>query len=177
MRVLGRLVVAVVLLAAVLAGIGFLLPREVVVTRSVTVDAPPAAVYPLVASLRRFVEWSPWQAMDPGMTQTFEGPEAGVGARMTWASENPQVGAGTQEIVAVEPDARVDYRLSFDGMAESAASFVLRPEAAGTRVDWQMRADMGMNPVGRWFGLMMDRWVGADFERGLAALKSRAEGG
>jgi hypothetical protein len=36
---------------------------------------------------------------------------------------------------------------------------------------------MGVNPVGRWMGLMMDRWVGADYERGLANLKALVEGG
>lgn len=177
MRFVRRLLVGIVGVVVVLAVIGFLLPREVVVARAVTVGAPPSMVFPYVASPRRLAEWSPWQAMDPAMKQVFEGPEQGVGAKMTWDSANPQVGAGSQEIVAVEQDARVDYRLSFGGMPDAAVSFILVPDGAGTRVEWRMRADMGMNPVGRWFGLMMDRWVGADFDRGLAALRSKAGGG
>ena len=35
---------------------------------------------------------------------------------------------------------------------------------------------MGAGPVGRWFGLMMDRLIGLDYEKGLANLKTLAEG-
>jgi len=33
-----------------------------------------------------------------------------------------------------------------------------------------------MNPMGRWMGLMMDGWVGPDYETGLSNLKSLVEG-
>ena len=35
---------------------------------------------------------------------------------------------------------------------------------------------MGARPAGRWLGLMMDNWVGADYERGLSNLKALVEG-
>eukprot|EP01023_Acetabularia_acetabulum_P038207 TRINITY_DN36513_c1_g1_i1.p2 TRINITY_DN36513_c1_g1~~TRINITY_DN36513_c1_g1_i1.p2 ORF type:complete len:157 (-),score=35.49 TRINITY_DN36513_c1_g1_i1:16-486(-) len=34
---------------------------------------------------------------------------------------------------------------------------------------------MGSGPMGRWMGLMMDRWVGADYEQGLQNLKAVVE--
>ena len=34
---------------------------------------------------------------------------------------------------------------------------------------------LGMNPVMRWMGLMIDGPIGADYERGLARLKNVAE--
>ena len=34
---------------------------------------------------------------------------------------------------------------------------------------------MGLNPIGRLMGLMMDRWIGGDYEKGLAALKQVCE--
>src|SRR5262249_59033946 len=48
-------------------------------------------------------------------------------------------------------------------------------EAGGTQVVWGLDCDMGAGPVGRWFGLMMDKMVGKDFEEGLTNLKSVAE--
>ena len=39
-----------------------------------------------------------------------------------------------------------------------------------------MDTDMGKNPIGKFFGLMMDKMVGPDFERGLNNLKSLCEG-
>lgn len=176
MRIIGRLLGGLVLLAAILAVAAFALPRDVSITRSIRIEAPPQAVFPLVSNLKTFTTWSPWQAMDPGMTQTFEGPAEGVGARMTW--DSAEVGQGTQEIVAVTPNERVENSLTFSGMAPSTAVFSLEPAGEGTMVYWDLKADMGMNPVARWMGfLLLDRWVGADFETGLAKLKTLAEGG
>ena len=62
---LKRIVLAVIVLAIAAVGIAFVLPRFPVVTRSIDIAAPPAAIYPLVSDLRRFNEWSPWADIDP----------------------------------------------------------------------------------------------------------------
>jgi hypothetical protein len=110
------------------------------------------------------------------MQVTFEGPEAGVGNVMSWVSAKPEVGSGRQEITLSTPDARVESALDFGDMGTAQASFDLVPEGAGTRVTWGLVSDMGNNPIGRYMGLMLDRWVGADYEKGLAALKAKVEG-
>jgi uncharacterized protein YndB with AHSA1/START domain len=174
MRIVGRLILVLLAVIVLLAAISFLLPREVRVTRSVTIDAPPEAVFPHVNSLQRFVEWSPWQGYDPAMAQTFSGPEAGVGNRMEWTSEDERVGSGSQEITVSVPNERVETALDFGGMG-GTATLALAPVGAGTEVTWGLDSDMGMNPVGRFMGLMMDRWVGGDYERGLLQLKAQVE--
>ena len=88
-----------------------------------------------------------------------------------------QVGNGTQEITQSTPGVRVAISLVIGKMGPSVAVFDLTTEELGTRVEWSLTSDMGMNPVGRWMGLMMDRWVGPDFETGLAHLKAQAEKG
>ena len=52
-------------------------------------------------------------------------------------------------------------------------------EQAGDRikVTWSNEGDLGGNPVNRYFGLMMDKMIGPDFEEGLAKLKEIAEAG
>jgi hypothetical protein len=178
MRLLRNLVAGLVVLVAVLVAVAFALPRAVTVARSATVAAPPAAVFPYVNSLHEFNRWSPWAAKDPNMTVTHEGSPQGVGAKMTWASEVAEVGTGTEEITESVPDERVAARIEFGGMAPSAAYFDLEPSGEGTLVTWTLVADMGMNPVARWMGVLaMDRWVGADFDEGLARLKALAEAG
>ena len=62
-------------------------------------------------------------------------------------------------------------------MGTARAAFTLEPSGTGTLVTWTLVADMGLNPVGRWMGLMMDRWVGTDYERGLINLRRVAEAG
>jgi len=159
-------------LAIVLALVSFLLPREVTVTRSIVIDAPPEEVFPHIDSLQAFDKWSPWAGIDPAMQQSFSGPERGVGNRMEWSSDDPDVGSGSQEIIASEPDQRVESALEFGGMGVTTSWLALKPEGTGTRVTWGLQADMGASPVGRYMGLAMDRWVGPDFEAGLRALKA-----
>ena len=44
-----------------------------------------------------------------------------------------------------------------------------------TRATWSFDMDVGMNPLMRWMGLIIDGPIGADYERGLARLKELAE--
>ena len=177
MRILRNIIIGIVVIVGVLAGAAFLLPRNVIVERSIAIDAPPEAVFPLVNSLERGKEWSPWLERDPETALTFGGAKEGVGATMEWASSDPQVGEGYQEITASVPNERVETALDFGTQGAAKAWFVLAADGGGTALTWGLDADMGNNPMGRWMGLMMDDWVGADYEKGLANIKSLAEGG
>src|SRR5262245_21452972 len=152
------------------------LPRHSHVERSIVIDAPRATVFALVDGFKQFNKWSPWAALDPNARYTIEGPEFGVGAKQSWNGDPKTVGAGSQEIVDVKPMESVTSRLDFGQQGTATATMLLTPQAAGTRVIWSLETDNGAGPVGRWFGLMMDRWVGPDYERGLVNLKKLAEG-
>lgn len=171
-----KFILRLVLLLVVVFLIGaVLLPREVTVERTATVNAPPAAIFPYVNSMQQTEKWSPWLDLDPDVALSYSGPETGVGNRMEWRSDHPQVGNGSQEIIASEPDERVVTALDFGDMGTAEAHFEMQPRGESTEVTWGFTTDTGMNPLMRWMGLMMDRWVGADYEKGLARLKSLAE--
>jgi uncharacterized protein YndB with AHSA1/START domain len=170
-----KLLIGVVVVVVILAAVGLLLPGQVHVERSVVINAAPAAVFPHVSDLRAFNQWSPWAQRDPNTQYTFSGPPAGVGAKMAWKSENPNVGEGSQEITAVEPDKHVSVALDFGAMGSATASYDLQAEGAGTQVVWAFDETLGLNPIARYFGLMMDGWIGPDYEAGLANLKSLVE--
>lgn len=176
MRLLRNVLIGIVTLVAVLAIIGMFLPRYVSVERDVIVDATPEAVFPHINSLQAFSEWSPWGDLDPDMVVEFSGPEEGVGNVMVWTSDNPDVGNGRQEIVEVVENESVRTTLDFGDMGTAEAWWRITPDGEGTRVVWGLTADMGGGPMGRWFGLMMDGWVGADYELGLARLQATVEG-
>ena len=114
---------------------------------------------------------------DPDVQLSYSGPGAGVGNTMTWVSEDPQVGSGSQEIVVSEENALVQSVLDFGEMGTGEARFDLAPDGDGTEVTWTFDTDLGMNPAMRYLGLMMDSWLGQDFETGLARLKVVVEGG
>ncbi len=177
MRFLGYLVFAVLALLAVAVGAAYLLPREVTVAREIVIDAPPDRIFPYLNSLHKAKEWSPWTGLDPKakIEVNYAGPDSGVGSRMTWSSDDPRIGTGSQEIMASVPDQRVETALSFDDMGVSTSWLVLKPEGSGTRVTWGLQVDTGTSPDGRYKGLMIDRSVGPVFEKGLANLKATVE--
>jgi effector-binding domain-containing protein/uncharacterized protein YndB with AHSA1/START domain len=171
-----KIVLVVVALCVLLAGIGMVLPRQVHVERQIVIDAPRATVFALVDGYKQFNKWSPWAGVDPNAKYQVEGPEFGVGAKQSWVGDPKTVGSGSQEVVEVEPVARVKSRLEFEGHPPCDVQFLLVPEGSGTHVTWTFDSDMGAGPVGRYFGLMMDRMIGPDYEKGLANLKTFAEG-
>ncbi len=176
MRLLKRIIVTLIVIVVALAGVSYLLPGKAEVSRSITIDAPPEAIFPYVNSMQETEKWSPWLSRDPETKLAYSGPETGVGNTLNWSSEHPQVGSGSQEIVESVENQKVRTSLDFGPMGTASASFVLQPEGAGTEVTWGFTSDLGMNPMTRWMGLMMDRWVGSDYERGLDNLKALVEG-
>lgn len=175
MKILKIILGVIVALAAVLIVVGFFLPSGQHVERSTVIDADPAELFALVNDYRQFNRWSPWAEKDPDTKYEFSGPAAGVGSKMTWRSEHPNVGNGAQEIVASEPNRMTKSKLTFEGFdTPSYATFEFEPTDGGTRVTWAFDANLDTF-IGRYMGLMMDKWVGADYERGLARLKEVAE--
>lgn len=160
--------------ALIIVGGSFLLPAQAVVTRSTEIAAPPDKVFAIVGDLRRFNEFSPWADLDPNIAYTFEGTESGLGQQMNWSSENADVGSGSQTITRYEPPNFVETQLDFGMRGKPVASFDLVPSTAGTNVTWTFRSNLEGIPA-KWFGLMFDRWIGRDYEKGLAKLKAVAE--
>lgn len=176
MKWLKRAVLTVAAIIALLLGIGLLLPSGFKVQRSVVVNAPAARIYPLIADPRQWKNWAVWNQRDPAMQMQYSGPDSGAGAKWTWQSKTE--GNGAMEFTAAVPDKHIDYALSFPDLGmTSRGQLRLVPDGAGTRVTWTNEGDMGRSPVNRYFGLVMDRMVGPDFEAGLANLKAAAERG
>lgn len=174
MKAIKIVAVVLVLLVVVVVGVGFLLPKEVVVTRHVTIDAPPADIMPHLIAPKKLLEWSPWADRDPNAEWTFEGPESGVGAKYSW-SGNRDVGTGSQEITKIVENERVETALDFGEQGPATAWLELEPRGEQTKVTWGLRTEMAP-PIATWFGLFMDGLIGPDYEQGLANLKSRVEG-
>lgn len=177
MKIVKTVLIGFVALILLLILIGLFLPSAAHVERSTSIAAPPAAVFDLVNSLRRFNEWSPWYELDPSAQFTHSGPEEGVGARVQWSSKNPEVGSGALVITESEPHNRVRTRLIFDPQARPRAIAELRlmPEGEGTTVTWAFDMEFGSSLASRYVGLALDRILGPYYERGLGNLKVVAE--
>ena len=148
------------------------------VERSVAIDAPQARVYAHVADFHQWGDWSPWDELDPAMTKTFSGSEAGVGAKYSWLG-NRKVGQGSMEITDATEHSRVEIALEFlkPFKATNTTTFSLQPEGVGTNVTWSMTGQKTFMTKVMGIFKSMDSMVGPDFERGLARLKTVAESG
>lgn len=175
LKVIGGLVTAVLL--AFVAG--FVIPSQVHVERSLLINAPSTEIYPMVSDLRQWDAWSPWATMDPDAEMTISG--VGIGQTMVWHSEDPEVGNGSQEILALESPNYVSTHLDFGDQGMADAMFKLAPQDNGTLVSWSLDTDMRagvptlMQPISTYFGVMMDSMIGKQYEKGLSNLKTLAE--
>lgn len=146
------------------------------VERSVTLHAPVEVVYGHVSTLAAMDKWSPWNERDPNMKKSMEGTDGTIGAKAMWEG-NDDVGKGSQEIVALEPNMKVSMKLAFVEPFESNSNVDYELTAMGdsTKVTWAMHgANEGMGRVMSMF-FNMDKMVGPDFERGLGYLKKQVD--
>ena len=145
------------------------------VSRSVSIKADPARVRALIDDFHDWTSWSPWEDVDPELRRTYTGPPSGVGAHYAW-SGNRKAGAGSMEITNSTPE-RIDVLLSFlkPWKATNQVAFELTPAGSGTDVTWRMWGEnTGMAALfTKVFN--MDKFIGKDFEKGLARLRAVAE--
>ena len=93
---------------------------------------------------------------------------------MIWTSNHPKVGNGSRTITGFEENKRTTTELDIGDMGKAVASMELAPVAGGTGVTWGFKKELN-GALERWFGLMFDRWIGADYEKGLTRLKVLVE--
>lgn len=150
-------------------------PSSFRLERSLVIDADPADIYRLIDDFHAWVGWSPWENVDPTMSKTYEGAPSGVGAVYRWTGD--KVGAGVMTVTDATEHERVEIQLDFIKPIEAhnKTVFTLEPAGVSTRVSWAMTGTNGF--VAKAFGIFMpmEKMVGPDFERGLAALKKLAE--
>lgn len=175
MKLIIRLILIVILLIAILALASFFLPQKTQVERTVVISAPANVIYPHLADPKLFVNWSPWSSIDPNMKTSFMGAASGEGAGMSWQSDQPSVGNGSWLITQAVENESLDVDMDFDGQGAATSFFKLKPSGDKTAVTWGFETDAGMNPMMRWMGLMMDKMVGSEYEKGLLSLKGIVE--
>lgn len=148
---------------------------ETFLTRTIVIKAPVDRVRSLIEDLHAWEGWSPWQALDPAMKQTYSGADRGVGTRMDWQG-NKQAGEGRMHVVTVEPDlVEIDIEFLKPWKAENRSHFKLQETGEGTVVAWSMSGEQNLMMKVMFKVFNMQKRIGADFDRGLQALKALAE--
>ncbi len=156
-------------------------PSAYHVERKLEVAAAADLVFSVLNDLHQFAGvfvlfGTPLAQQDPNMPKTFEGPAAGVGQSLAWSGKD--AGTGKMTIEESVPGQKVGVKLEFvKPMASTATcALTLAGTPTGSLVTWSM--DGHHNFIGKAFGMFvdMDKMLGGDIEKGLAQLKTVAEG-
>jgi hypothetical protein len=173
--------IAIAVVVLLLVGIGAVLafaatkPDIFRLQRSASINAPPDKIFPIISDFRNWGLWSPWEKMDPELKRTFSGAPSGKGAVYAW--EGSKAGQGRMEITEASPPSKVALNLDFvrPFEAHNVVEFTLEPVGSATNVTWTMQGQQPFMAKVISVVVDMDKMVGKDFEKGLAALKAAAE--
>jgi hypothetical protein len=173
---LKRLLIALVVLLAGLAIFVALQPDDYRLTRSITIAAPAAAIFPHVNDLHRWEDWSPWAKVDPNAKVAFAGAPAGPGAVFTWDG-NDKTGAGTMTITASRPNDLIRIKTDFvkPFTATGFTEFIFSQTGDQTNVIWTMTGTHSFIAKAICLVTSMETMLGPDFEKGLAQMKRVVE--
>lgn len=165
-------------LVVVTAALSFFMPTSQTIKRSITINAPASIIYKHLSRLENFSKVSIWSQQDSLLKYSFFGKDATTGAYATWKGDPEISGEGKIEITGMEMDRKISHAISFTkpqkGNAQSVFD-VIATAPSTTEVSWTFKVTTPRpsNIFNLFFSL--DKQMGSDFEKGLAALKLAME--
>ncbi len=148
-----------------------ILPSALNVSESKIIKADDKVVYRQVNILKNWEPWSPFLEADPTMSLAYQGAESGVGAEVSWTSNN--IDNGMLEIVA----AKVFRHLKIDvhiGDYHGEMEFDIEPYGDSTAIEWSYTMPLSY-PWERYFGIFLRPQLQKAFKDGLVNLAYIAE--
>lgn len=171
-----KILIGLAVAVAVFLGIVAMQPSVGTITRERMMPLPASALFAQVNDFHKWQAWSPWAKRDPAARNSFEGAASGTGSIFTW-SGNKQVGEGRMTILESQPSDSIRIKLEFFKPFPSAsdALFTFKPEGNQTKVTWTMTGKRPFLAKAFCMFVDMDKMVGGDFEKGLAAMEAEAQ--
>lgn len=177
MRIFKVLLSAVSILFIIFLVGGFFIPEQWTVSRSMTIHASADQIYPYVSNFKEWPKWAPWNnSKDKTLQYTYEGADAGIGAKQSWTSE--QMGTGWMHITSANPQTGIAYDLFIDmGRSQSTlqGNIAFAPNGQETKIIWTDQGNSGHSYVKRWMSLLLSPMLAKDMTQGLTDLKTLVE--
>lgn len=175
MKTLEKILFTIAIVLVLLVAVSFFLPAGWNVTREIAIKAPSDKIYPYISTLKTWPEWTAWsKEADPTVEYSYQGPASGKGAKQTWSGE--KMGKGSVELTEADGKKSVSYVVHFDNeKMDATGSITIEAIKDGSKVTWNDMGSLGYNPIKRYFGLLIEPMLGADFDKGLAKLKEKLE--
>ena len=146
------------------------------IEKSVKINRSSGVVFDYLKITGNQDNFSVWNMADPNMKKSHKGIDGTVGFVYSWDSTINKVGAGEQEITAIEEGKSIDYSLRFSRPMQNTAKTRFQITDAGadtTSVDWIFDSPSRFPML--LFAPIFRRILGKDIEKGLINLKSILE--
>jgi effector-binding domain-containing protein len=159
----------------ILVIIGFVLPRNIDIVKSVNINAPAGSAFAEINDLEKWKDWSYWHNLyKDDMKITYGDVHAGTGGWYSWEGE--ESGNGKATVTESIPNQSVKVDLDFMEQGTAKTWYTFEPEGNGTKLTMGFSVDMGINPLMRWVGmLLMKPEMNKAHEYSLERLKAIAE--
>jgi len=179
MKIFKKVLISIAILIAIPLIIAVFMKKDYSVEKEIVINKPKQEVFDYVKMLKNQEEYSKWSLIDPNMEKSYSGVDGTVGFVYGWKSDNPDVGVGEEEIIAIKEGERIDVELRFMEPFEARDNAYVITESLGvneTNVKWGFtgRMDYPMNFMMVFFD--MEEMIGNDFAEGLDNLKLKMEG-
>lgn len=176
MKILKWILIVIVAIVAIFLIYSASQPNQMILEESIEVEASASSVFGEVINFPSWGNWSAWDKMDPDMKKEFSEEFGVVGSFSAWESENPNVGAGRQEVVEIRENEYMKVEMTFRdwGDAVNYASFTLVEEDGKTNVTWAYEGaetPFYMN----FFNSLMEPMVRESYKSSLESLKELVE--
>lgn len=163
-------IIVLVLVAALFA------KKDYAVERQIIIDRPVPEVYDYMAHLKNQDNFSKWVMRDPQMRKEYTGTDATVGFTYTWDSKKG-AGQGSQTIIALVPDERIDIEITFikPFAAIAPTYFETMQATTGTLLKWGLSSKMPYPMNVMTLFVDMGNMLGKDMDESLSRVKQILE--
>ena len=178
MKILKTILIVVGVIIGLILIAALFIKKEYTVKSEMQMNKPYKEVFNYIKYLKNQNDYSKWAGMDPAMEKTFTGVDGTVGFISAWDSKQGDVGAGEQEIVAIEENKRIDFDIRFSRPFKSTAKAYMTTDSLTentTNVTWVFEGKM-VYPMNIMLTVVdFDKIIGGDLETGLNNLKNILE--
>jgi len=161
-------------LILILGIIGYFLPTQYSINKSITISSSSAHIHDYVGDLQKWDLWTPWKGEDPDIEVTNSEKTTGIGASQSWIDKH---GGGSLTFTSWSPENGIEYDVFFQAGRFKSKSAIKYDSKSNTKtkVRWTLQGDINMLIVGGYFAIFMKYSIGSMFQQGLDQLKTIVE--
>jgi uncharacterized membrane protein len=174
MKILKNLGLVVLAALTLVLIAGLFVKTDYTISKQININKPNDSVFNYIKNLKNQDNYSVWNRKDPKSLKTFSGQDATVGFKSSWDSQDPNIGAGTQEIIKIIENQRLEMDISFKRPMESVATAFMATEKVNensTKVTWSFSEKFNY-PINALMPLIgVEKMLGNDMQKSLDDLK------